>query len=255
MQHLTSALLRLAAGPQRAPLLLVRAFATKQRTGKAALELKELRLIGDQGSMLGVMAPGEALSIAAERKLELVEVQAGAEPPVWKLIAAAVREPAAAQQQQQAQQQSAAAPRKEKPAKAPKEKEVRLTDSIAPRDTEHKIATALKFLEKGHVVKVLVLNQGRVDKTDRKKALAVSLVESVCKACEHAAKVGDVQGATGLRRDGETTITKQILGAVFATLTPIEGAFRRPATPRQAKTKGRRRQAQQQQGEDGDGAG
>ena len=117
---------------------------------------------------------------------------------------------------------------------------MRLTDSIAPRDAEHKIATARKFLDKGHLVKVLVLNQGKRDPKERSKALAVSLLEQVCEGCEDVAKASNVMGATGLRDAGETSLTRQIIGPVFATLTPKDGGQRRPSTPR---SKGRRRGA------------
>ena len=197
-----------------------------QRTGDAALKLKELHLVSEAGISLGVMAPKEALAVARERDLTLTEVRAAAEPPVWKLMTAAALAPPVPTPAPPTEK------RREKAAKPPKEKELRLTDSIAPRDAEHKVATALKFLDKGHVVKVLVLNQGKRDPEDKEKALAVTIVEQVCKACEEVANVSDVQGSTGLRAAGETNITRQILGPVFATLTPKGGGARQTPTPR-----------------------
>ena len=105
--------------------------------------------------MLGVMPPADALSIAKEKNLSLVEVQAHAVPPVWKLKEAPANAARAAAAAALGGGTSTAAPpdgkkeRSSKPKKPPKEKEVRLTDSIAPRDAEHKIQSALKFLEKG----------------------------------------------------------------------------------------------------------
>ena len=227
---------------------LATAASTPPRSGDAALSLPELRLISETGSMLGVMPPADALSIAKEKNLSLVEVQAHAVPPVWKLKEAPANAARAAAAAALGGGTSTAAPpdgkkeRSSKPKKPPKEKEVRLTDSIAPRDAEHKIQSALKFLEKGHVVRVLVLNQGKRDPENKKKALAVTLIEQVCDACAEHASVSDIMGATGLRAAGETAITKQILGPAFAILTPRDGAFRQPATPR-APRKGDRRAA------------
>ena len=231
--------------------ILARAFAAQQRptggqrSGEAAMVLSQLRLIGDDGSQLGVMPPKEALAIANERSLVLMEVARAADPPVWKLMAAADLEEA------KPEPTSRQRDRRTKAAKPPKEKEVRLTDSISPRDAEHKIETALKFLDKGHVVRVLVLNQGKPDPEVSGKALAVSLVESVCAACEEVAKVGHIQGNTSLRAEGETKLTRQFLGPVFATLVPKEGAFRNPPTPREPP-KGKAAGRGRGRGRDGD---
>ena len=50
------------------------------------MELASLRLICDQGKVLGVMPPQQARDEAAARGLLLLEVQAKAEPPIWKLV-------------------------------------------------------------------------------------------------------------------------------------------------------------------------
>ena len=218
-----------------ASVLLSRAFAA-QRSGKDALAVAELRLISELGKALGVMPPKEAMAIAQQRDLALVEVQGSATPPVWRLKEKLVEPETPAELPPPPEQKR----RDTKTAKPPKEKEVRLTDSIAPRDAEHKVATALKFLAKGHVVKVLVLNQGKKDPKVAGKALAVTMVEQVCSACEEVAKASDIMGATSLRASGETSLTRNIIGPVFATLTPKEGAYRQGPTPRStnAKAKG-----------------
>jgi hypothetical protein len=78
-----------------------------------------------------------------------------------------------------------------------------------------------------------VLNQGKVcPESPTRKALAVTLVEQVCAECADIAKPSDIMGVTSLRAEGETTITRQILGPVFATLTPKDGSFRQPPTPK-----------------------
>ena len=46
------------------------------REGEQALKLKELRLICDTGEQLGVVKPADALKLADERGLRLVEVAA-----------------------------------------------------------------------------------------------------------------------------------------------------------------------------------
>jgi len=48
--------------------------------------VREVRLIDENGEMIGVMPPARALDIARERNLDLVEVQPNAMPPVCKLM-------------------------------------------------------------------------------------------------------------------------------------------------------------------------
>jgi translation initiation factor IF-3 len=50
------------------------------------IRAKEIRVIGDEGEQLGVMTPYEAIKIARERGLDLVEVAAQALPPVCRII-------------------------------------------------------------------------------------------------------------------------------------------------------------------------
>ncbi|MBI3928003.1 MAG: translation initiation factor IF-3 [Armatimonadetes bacterium] len=50
------------------------------------IRCREVRVIDDQGEQLGVMDPRDALKLAAERDMDLVEVSPQARPPVCKLM-------------------------------------------------------------------------------------------------------------------------------------------------------------------------
>jgi translation initiation factor IF-3 len=50
------------------------------------IRAREIRLIDENGEMMGVMPPGRALDIAREKNLDLVEVSPNAMPPVCKLM-------------------------------------------------------------------------------------------------------------------------------------------------------------------------
>ena len=76
---------RAAAGRASASSERAGARAAGPRTGVAALELSELRLVGGEGS-IGVMPPSRALALADEQGLVLTEVAPSASPPVWKLL-------------------------------------------------------------------------------------------------------------------------------------------------------------------------
>ena len=51
-----------------------------------AIRAKEVRVIDDTGKQVGVMATHEALRLAQERNLDLVEVAPNAQPPVCRII-------------------------------------------------------------------------------------------------------------------------------------------------------------------------
>jgi translation initiation factor IF-3 len=50
------------------------------------IQARELRLIDENGEMVGVMSPVQALEIARERELDLVEVGPNFLPPICKLM-------------------------------------------------------------------------------------------------------------------------------------------------------------------------
>lgn len=50
------------------------------------IRVREVRVIDDEGEQLGVMTPFEAIKIARERGLDLVEVAPQAQPPVCRII-------------------------------------------------------------------------------------------------------------------------------------------------------------------------
>ncbi|MFR6290943.1 MAG: translation initiation factor IF-3, partial [Peptococcaceae bacterium] len=47
---------------------------------------KEVRLVDDAGQQLGVMSPRDAMKVAAEKGLDLVEVAPTANPPVCRIM-------------------------------------------------------------------------------------------------------------------------------------------------------------------------
>ena len=47
---------------------------------------RELRVIDDEGKMLGVMSRDAALALAEEKKLDLVNISPNANPPVCKIL-------------------------------------------------------------------------------------------------------------------------------------------------------------------------
>jgi translation initiation factor IF-3 len=110
-----------------------------------------LRVIDSDGKQLGVLPRREALRLAEERSLDLVEVAPNANPPVAKLMDFGKYQYDRAKREREAR-------------KARKEveiKEVRLRPKTDEHDVNFKIRRARTFLESGAKVKVRMRFRGR----------------------------------------------------------------------------------------------
>lgn len=112
---------------------------------------QELRLINDEGQQLGIMPLKEALQLAEEHGLDLVEISPQAKPPVVKLIS---YDKYKYQQKKLEQQQK-------KKVKKVEVKTVRLSTKIAMNDILTKARKADEFLTDGDWVKVELRMRGR----------------------------------------------------------------------------------------------
>ncbi len=101
--------------------------------------------------MLGIMKIEEALTIAREREVDLVEVSPAAFPPVVKLLN---YDKYRYQQEKQAQEAR-------KKIKKVMLKGVRLSVRIGDHDLEFKAKKTSEFLTEGHKIKVDVVMRGR----------------------------------------------------------------------------------------------
>ncbi len=101
--------------------------------------------------MLGVMSPADALEIAAESELDLIEVSPNADPPVCKIL-----DYGKYKYEQQKKKNEA-----RKKQKVVDVKEVKLRPNIDTHDYDVKMRNAHKFLENGDKVKVTLRFRGR----------------------------------------------------------------------------------------------
>lgn len=112
---------------------------------------KEVRLIGADGSQLGIFSAYNAQKIADEAHLDLVKISPNAVPPVCKVM----------DYGKYRYEQS----KKEKEAKKNQKivelKEIRLSMTIDDGDLSTKAKTAAKFLKEGNKVKVSLRMRGR----------------------------------------------------------------------------------------------
>jgi len=112
---------------------------------------REVRLIGADGTQLGIMSSADALRIADEQGLDLVKISPQATPPVCRLM----------NYGKFRFEQS----KKEKEARKNQHvveiKEIRMSPGIDVGDFNTKVKSAQKFLSEGNRVKVSVRFRGR----------------------------------------------------------------------------------------------
>lgn len=110
-----------------------------------------MRVIGVDGEQLGVMPTSQALKLAQDEELDLVEVSPNAQPPVVKIVDLAKFR----YQQAKAQQQA------KKKTKTTELKSLRLSVRISEHDLGVRAKQAEKFLQEGNLVKVELRMRGR----------------------------------------------------------------------------------------------
>ena len=112
---------------------------------------KEVRVIDSDGTMLGIMATEQALDLATEKKLDLVNISPNANPPVCKILDYG-------KYRYELQKREKEAKKKQKTVEV---KEVRLSPNIDTNDLNTKVNNAKKFISKGNKVKVTLRFRGR----------------------------------------------------------------------------------------------
>src|SRR4051794_36367945 len=116
-----------------------------------AIRVPEVRLIDEDGAQLGVVPTVQALEMARQRDLDLVEVAANAMPPVCKLL-----DYGRAKYEQTKKEREA-----KKHQHATELKELRLRPGTDDHDVDVRARSARRFIEEGHKVRLLVRFRGR----------------------------------------------------------------------------------------------
>ena len=115
------------------------------------IRVPEVRLIGPGGEQVGIVRIEDALRVAADADLDLVEVAPEAKPPVCKIMDYGKFKYETAQKARESrknQQQTVV-------------KEQKLRPKIDPHDYETKKGHVIRFLEAGSKVKVTIMFRGR----------------------------------------------------------------------------------------------
>ena len=110
-----------------------------------------IRLIDQKGDMLGVVSVAEALKLAEQAGLDLVEISPGAAPPVCKILDYG-------KYRYEAQKKAHDARKKQKVIQI---KEIKLRPTIDKHDLEIKLRNVIGFLAEGDKVRITLRFRGR----------------------------------------------------------------------------------------------
>ncbi len=111
----------------------------------------QLRVIDSDGKQLGILSRAEALSLAADQELDLVEISPNADPPVAKIVDWGKYNYQKTKQQQANRRNT----------KVLDMKQMRFGLKIGGHDLEVKMKKVIGFLEAGHKVKITLVFRGR----------------------------------------------------------------------------------------------
>ncbi|MGI6466227.1 MAG: translation initiation factor IF-3 [Sphaerochaetaceae bacterium] len=126
-------------------------MATKDLRINRQIRAREILVIDAEGQQRGVMGVNEAIEIAEEAGLDLVEVSPNANPPVCKVL-----DYGKYRYEQQKRNREA-----KKNQSVVKLKEIRMQPKIERHDMEFKTKAIAEFLKEGNKVKVSVRFRGR----------------------------------------------------------------------------------------------
>ena len=136
---------------------------------------REVRVIDADGTQLGIMATKDALRIAQEKELDLINIAPQAKPPVCKILDYGKYRFEQAKREKEAKKKQ----------KVIEVKEVRLSPNIEDHDMETKARMAVKFLQGGDKVKVSVRFRGReLTRTEVGKVVLDQFVKSIADYAE-----------------------------------------------------------------------
>ena len=172
------------------------------------IRVPEVRLVGPNGEQVGIVAIGDALRLAQEADLDLVEVAADARPPVCKLMDYGKWKYENAQKAREARRNQSHTVIKE----------MKLRPKIDPHDYETKKGHVVRFLKAGDKVKITIMFRGR---EQSRPELGYRLLQRLAADVE---ELGVVEAAP--KQDGRNMIM---------VMAPHRGAQPQPTRARRAE--------------------
>ena len=115
------------------------------------IRVQEVSVIGDDGESLGTIPTEEAISMAEDRSLDLVEVAPNANPPVCRIMDYGKHKYKASKKAHEAKKNQ----------KIVHVKEVKFRPNTDQHDFDFKLKHVQRFLENGDKAKVVIFFKGR----------------------------------------------------------------------------------------------
>ena len=115
------------------------------------IRVREVSVIGDDGESIGTIPTEEALSMAEEQNMDLVEVSPNSNPPVCRIMDYGKHKYKASKKAHEAKKKQ----------KIIHVKEVKFRPNTDQHDFDFKLRNVLRFLENGDKAKVVIFFKGR----------------------------------------------------------------------------------------------
>jgi len=171
----------------------------------------EVRLVGAEGEQIGIVATGEAMRLAEEADLDLVEVAPMARPPVCKLMDYGKFKYETAQKARESRRNQTLTIIKE----------MKLRPKIDPHDYETKKGHVVRFLRAGDKVKLTIMFRGR---EQSRPELGFRLLQRLA---EDVQELGYVESSP--KQDGRNMIMVMAPHKTPPKTTRVEEPARAPA--------------------------
>lgn len=170
-------LLLLSAGYPRLFLMQRRREVIKDLRINDEIRARDVRAVGKDGEQLGIMPLREAINVAQEQRLDLVEVSPNARPPVCRMMDYGKYKFEQTKRERESRKKQ----------KLVSVKELKMRPSIEDHDFEVKVKSARRFLEEGDKVKCTMVFRGR-------EIVHAALAQSTLKKlAEEVSEIGSVE--------------------------------------------------------------
>ena len=140
------------------------------------IRVREVSVIGDDGEHIGTIPTEEALSMAADQDMDLVEVSPNTNPPVCRIMDYGKHKYKASKKAHEAKKKQ----------KIIHVKEVKFRPNTDQHDFDFKLRNVLRFLENGDKAKVVIFFKGR---EIVHREFGMKVLERVAEATEEVAVI------------------------------------------------------------------
>lgn len=134
------------------------------------IRVREVRLINEEGEQLGIVSLRDAIAMAEQKQLDLVEIAPSAKPPVCRLMDYGKFKFEQGKREKESRKKQ----------KIISIKEVKMRPNIDEHDFQVKAKNARKFLTSGDKVKVTIMFRGRqITHPELGEKLCIKLAEQL----------------------------------------------------------------------------